>query len=48
MGNGSGEALQFDLLMPPCIAAWTICILAAVVLELGWKIERKIERRTRK
>ena len=32
------EALQFGLLMPLYIVIWTICIVAAVILEAAWKI----------
>lgn len=47
-GKRLREALRFGLMTPPYIAAWMVCIIAAMALEIIWKIEGKIERRIRK
>ncbi len=36
------EALQSALLAPLYIIAWIICILVVVLLDLAWRIERRM------
>ncbi len=41
------EALQFGLLVPLYIFAWSICIIAAIVLETAWKFKEKRRNRNK-
>lgn len=37
------EVLQAALLTPMYITAWIICILVVVLMDLAWRIERRIK-----
>ena len=38
------EALQFGMIVSLYIMFWAICIIVVIVLEISWKIERRIKK----